>query len=64
MIQSDALSRRPDWMVNNDDITVILEDLFIRFIRIINQELADQIKDATDNDATAQKIITFLKEIP
>ena len=62
MIQSDALSRRPDWMIDNDEndnITVIPEDLFIR---IINQELAKQINDATSNDVTAQNIITLLAD--
>ena len=38
---------------------VMLEDLFIR---IINQEFADQINNATNNDVTAQNIIMLLND--
>ena len=66
MIQSDALSRRPDFVPDNDDdnddIIMLPEELFIN---LIGAELQQQIANCTtkDKDAT-DAITTLLKEGP
>jgi len=50
MIQSDALSRRPDHItdeIDNDDIIVLCDDIFIKMIDL---ELQDEIKNETTKD--------------
>jgi len=50
MIQSDALSWWPDHIIDeidNDDIIVLPNDIFIK---IIDLELQDEIKNETAND--------------
>lgn len=62
MIQSDALSRRPDLMVDNnenDNLTMLPENLFIR---LIDEDLSERIQTATNNDNTAQNIINLLRD--
>ena len=66
MIQSDALSRRPDFVPDNDDdnddIIMLPEELFIN---LIDAELQRRIANCTtkDKDAT-DAIATLLKEGP
>ena len=66
MIQSDTLSRQPDFVPDNDndndDITMLPEELFIN---LINAELQQRIVNCTtkDKDAT-DAITTLLKEGP
>ena len=51
MVQSDALSRRPDHIPENDndnEDVVLLPDTL--FIRVINNELQGMIKTATTTD--------------
>ena len=55
MIQSDALSRRPDHIPENDDdnenIVILPDNLFIN---LINVELAKMIESATTSDDLVQ----------
>jgi hypothetical protein len=67
MIQSDALSRRPDHIPDNDDDNeniVILPDKL--FINLINIELAKLIESATTSDELVKDISNVLstKGIP
>src|ERR1700710_3257465 len=62
MIQSDALSRRPDLCPDDDnsfnsDKTMLSDDLFIR---LIDTELQQQIANSTDMDADARDALTTL----
>ena len=67
MIQSDALSRRPDHIPENDDdnenIVILPDNLFIN---LINVELAKMIESATISDKLVQNISNVLstKGIP
>ena len=67
MIQSDALSRRPDHVPENDDdnenIVILPDNLFIN---LINVELAKMIKSATASDDLVHNISNVLstKGIP
>ena len=67
MIQSDALSRRPDHVAeNNDDnenIIILPDNLFIN---LINVELANMIESATTSDELVQNIsnVLSMKGIP
>jgi hypothetical protein len=67
MIQSDALSRRPDHIPENDDDNeniVILPDKL--FINLINVELAKLIESTTTSDELVKDISNVLstKGIP
>ena len=62
MVQSDTLSRRPDYIpeedTDNDDVTMLPEGLFVN---LINTELQEQIVncDKIDKDAS-EALITLL----
>ena len=66
MIQSDALSRRPDFVPNdnndNEEMTMLPDNLFIN---LINMDLQQQIANctATDKDAT-DALATLIKDEP
>jgi hypothetical protein len=67
MIQSDALSRRPDHIPENDDDNeniVILPDKL--FINLINIELTKLIESATTTDELVKDIsnVLSMKGIP
>jgi len=61
MIQSDALSRRPDFYLddddNNTDITLLLDDLFVN---LVNLELQQRIANSDSYDSTAADAIKLL----
>ena len=61
MIQSDALSRRPDHVPENDDdnenIVILPDNLFIN---LINVELAKMIESATTSDELVKNISNVL----
>ena len=62
MIQSDALSRRPDHItdeINNDDIIVLPDNIFIKMIDL---ELQDEIKNETTKDDFFAKALQAVKE--
>jgi len=62
MIQSDALSRRPDHITNeidNDDIIVLPDNIFIKMIDL---ELQDEIKNETTKDDFFAKALQAMKE--
>jgi hypothetical protein len=63
MIQSDALSRRPDFVPiednDNDDITMLPEGLFIN---LIDQDLQERIATCTDLDTDATEALALLVE--
>ena len=66
MIQSDTLSRRPNFVPdnddNNDDITMLPKDLFIN---LIDTDLQQQIANCITKDKDATDAITMLlKEGP
>ena len=76
MIQSDALSRRPDHVPNedtdNEDVIILPESLFVKTmdtelmsilnIQTINTELQEQISNATTHDDLFAKALQALKE--
>jgi hypothetical protein len=61
MIQSDALSRRPDFVpdddTDNDDMTMLLDDLFIN---LIDTDLQKRIASCTTMDKDAMDALTTL----
>ena len=61
MIQSDSLSRRPDYVPENDtdneDITMLPDDLFIG---LIDMELQKCIAESDDLDKDAMEALTML----
>jgi len=62
MIQSDALSRRPDHItdeIDNDDIIVLPDNIFIKMIDL---ELQDEIKNETPKDDFFAKALQAVKE--
>jgi len=62
MIQSDALSRQPDHItdeINNDDIIVLPNDIFIKMIDL---KLQDEIKNETAKDDFFAKSVQAMKE--
>jgi len=62
MIQSDALSRRPDHItdeIDNDDIIVLSDNIFIKMIDL---ELQDEIKNETAKDDFFVKALQAVKE--
>ena len=64
MVQSDALSRRPDLTPENDndneDITMLPENLFIR---LIDTDLQNRIANCQDMDKDAtEALITLLDQ--
>jgi len=62
MIQSDALSRRPDHItdkIDNDDIIVLPDNIFIKMIDL---ELQDEIKNETAKDDFFVKALQAVKE--
>jgi RNase H-like domain found in reverse transcriptase/Integrase zinc binding domain/Chromo (CHRromatin Organisation MOdifier) domain/Integrase core domain/Reverse transcriptase (RNA-dependent DNA polymerase) len=63
MIQSDALSRRPDWCpdedTDNENVTMLPEDLFIA---LIDEGLQRRIANSTDLDGNAAEALTLLLE--
>ena len=66
MIQSDTLSRQPDFVPDNDDnndnITMLPKDLFIN---LIDTELQQRIANCITKDKDATDAITMLlKEGP
>lgn len=66
MIQSDALSRRPDHIpegdTDNDDIVMLPDSLFVN---LIDTDLARRIQSAKDYDPGLQENLwTLLKDLP
>ena len=66
MIQSDALSRRPDHIpegdTDNDDVVMLPDSLFVN---LIDTDLANRIKDAKDYDPGMQENLwTLTKDLP
>ena len=63
MIQSDALSRRPDYVpetdVDNDDITMLPNDMFIN---LIDLDLQERIANSDDFDKDATDALKLLLE--
>ena len=62
MIQSDALSQRPDYITNeivNDDIIVLPDNIFIK---MINFELQNEIREETAKDDFFAKALLAMKE--
>jgi len=62
MIQSDALSGRPDHItdeIDNDDIIVLPDDIFIKMVDL---ELQDKIKNETTKDDFFVKALQAIKE--
>jgi len=62
MIQSDALSRQPDHItdeIDNGDIIVLPDDIFIK---IIDLELQDEIKNETAKNDFFAKALQAMKE--
>ena len=62
MIQSDALSWQPNHItnkINNDDIIVLPNDIFIKMIDL---ELQDEIKNETAKDDFFAKALQAIKE--
>jgi len=62
MIQSDAFSQRPDHItdeIDNDDIIVLSDDIFIKMIGL---ELQDEIKNETTKDDFFAKALQAVKE--
>jgi len=62
MIQSDALSRRPDHVtdeIDNDDIIVLPDNIFIK---MINLELQNEIREETTKDDFFAKALLAVKE--
>ena len=61
MIQSDNLSRRPDYILDNDtdneDITMLPDDLFIGLIDV---DLQNQIAESDDMDKDAMEALATL----
>lgn len=60
MIQSDALSRRPDYGEVEIEETILLPDSI--FLRNIDIDLKDKIVMAMDQDSLAQDAIQAIKE--
>ena len=63
MVQSDALSRRPDHIPENDndnEDVVLLPDTL--FVRVINNELQRMIKTATTTDDLVKNISDVLSK--
>ena len=66
MIQSDALSRRPDHIpegdTDNDDVVMLPDSIFVN---LIDTDLANRIKSATDYDPGLQENLwTLTKDLP
>ena len=67
MVLSNALSRRPDHIpendTNNEDLVLLLDKLFIR---LINTELKRMIESASESDDLVKNISNILstKRIP
>jgi hypothetical protein len=62
MIQSDALSRRPDHITDdtdNDDVIVLPDDIFVK---MIDTELHDEIVDETAKDDFFAKALLAIKD--
>ena len=63
MIQSDALSRRPDFVPEEDndnkDITMLPDNLFVN---LINLDLQKRIANCQDMDQDATEALTLLLE--
>ena len=62
MIQSDALSQWPDYItdeINNDDIIVLPNNIFIKMVDL---ELQDEIKNETTKDDFFAKALQAIKE--
>jgi len=62
MIQSDALSRQPDHItdeIDNDDIIVLPDNIFIK---MINLELQNEIREETTKDDFFAKALLAIKE--
>jgi len=62
MIQSDALSRRPDHItdeIDNDDIIVLPDNIFIKMIDL---ELQNEIREETTKDDFFTKALLAVKE--
>ena len=62
MIQSDALSRRPDHItdkIDNDDIIVLPNNIFIK---MVNLELQNEIREETAKDDFFVKALLAMKE--
>ena len=63
MIQSDALSQRPDFVPeednDNEDITMLPDNLFVN---LINLDLQKRITNCKDMDWDATKALTLLLE--
>jgi len=62
MIQSDVLSQRPDHItdeIDNDGIIVLSDDIFIKMIDL---ELQDEIKNETAKDDFFAKALQGVKE--
>ena len=61
MIQSDALSQRPDHITNdneNDNIILLPDNIFVK---MIDMKLHNKIIDATSNNELFAKAIEALK---
>ena len=62
MIQSDALSRRPDHVLedtDNEDIVLLPDNIFIKMVDL---EMKTKIEDGTKDDELVQKAILALKD--
>ena len=62
MIQSDALSCRPDHItddIDNDDVILLPDSIFMK---LIDMELRDSIQATTNTDKFFSKALLALKE--
>jgi hypothetical protein len=62
MIQSDALSRRHDHVLedtDNEDIVLLLDNIFIKMVDL---EMKTKIENGTKDDELVQKVILALKD--